>query len=84
MKTEYKITDNITKAQYWLAKEDENNHLSDVTIGKFYKLVWDERELEHHIVDDKGIHSLIFLVHEGDYVYFDDPRKEDRHGTNQG
>ncbi|MGM7720624.1 hypothetical protein [uncultured Metabacillus sp.] len=68
---DYKITDDITKASHWLAKVDENNHLSDVRVGVFYPLEYDQIEDEYFIVDDKGVASLIFLGHEGDYVYFE-------------
>ena len=64
----YKITNNIEEATHWIAKEDENNEFSNVTVGNLYLLLWDEKEYGHHIVDDEGIFSLIFLVHNGDYV----------------
>lgn len=66
----YKTTDNINQATHWLAYEDDREHLSQVTAGRFYPLIWDENEGEHHIEDDRGKLSLVFLTHKGDYIFF--------------
>ncbi|MBD1379109.1 hypothetical protein [Metabacillus arenae] len=62
------VTSDITKASHWLAKEDENNEFSNVTVGNLYALKYDEREHEYYIIDDEDRYSLIFLCHEGDFV----------------
>ena len=66
----YIVTDDIDEATHWIAREDEKNDVLDVTIGKAYQLIFDENENEHHIIDDFGDSSLIYIVHKGDYVYF--------------
>jgi hypothetical protein len=68
----YKITNEIEKASHWIPYDDENNDVCKVTVGKLYKLIWDDKDKEYCIVDDEGILSLIYLVHKGDFIYFDE------------
>jgi hypothetical protein len=68
----YKITNDIEKASHWIPYDDKNNDICAVTVGKLYKLIWDDKDKEYCILDDEGIISLIFLVHKGDYIYFDE------------
>lgn len=60
---------NITEAKRWIAYDDENNSFSSVTVGKSYDLHYDEVQQEPYIVDDKGVESLIFLIHHGEFIY---------------
>lgn len=61
------VVENIEDATHWLAKEDVNNEVASVTPGKHYPVLLDDKE-EYHILNDEGTHSLIFLVHSGDYL----------------
>ena len=54
--------------RYWIPEVDENNCYSHVTVGKEYKIVWDNRDEEEVIIDDDGTMSLIFMVHNGRYI----------------
>lgn len=54
--------------QYWIPEQDENNENSSVTIGKEYKVLWDDRDKEEVIIDDNDTMSLIFMCHNGSFV----------------
>lgn len=54
--------------EQWIPKADDNCPDVHVTVGKAYDMQWCEREEEHFIVDDEGVESLIYLVHDGEFV----------------
>ena len=71
----YRITDEIGIATHWLAKQtsyydsDAREYcLKVVKIGKFYPLIYDEKEDEYWIQDEEGNFSMIWLCHNGDFV----------------
>lgn len=63
---DYTVVQDIQDATHWLAKKDFNIPSASVVIGKRYQLYEDEHDF--YIIDEKGINSLIFLLHQGDYI----------------
>lgn len=63
-----KYTKDINKATHWVAGYDSDDFISKVTPNKEYKLIWDVREGEYHIIDDEGDETLVFLIHEGKFI----------------
>ncbi len=62
---QYMKVSNLKEATHWIADEVTNNHMSSVTIGKPYKVYFDEEEQEYYIINDECLKSLIFLAHNG-------------------
>lgn len=72
MKQNYIITD-FDNATHWIPKQDSSiDGYSDVIIGKYYPIILDKEEDEYFIIDEKGIYSMIYLVHNGICVIIDE------------
>jgi Uma2 family endonuclease len=71
----YRITNELEKATHWIPYGDSNNDSASVTVGKPYELILDD-EKELSIIDNKGNFSQIYMVHNGDFVYFDEYGEE--------
>ena len=54
----------INNPVYWIPSETDGT----VTVGKKYKLYYNEQQEDEHIVDDRGNYSLCQLVLQGEFV----------------
>lgn len=63
----YTVTKDISLATHWRATE-ETGAGTDITLGKFYPVLYHRHEQEEVIVDDSGNLSLIYLALKGDFL----------------
>lgn len=76
MGKQYEITDDISKANYWISYPDEESCVKEWIIpGKKYELIkiaeqWDDgiREEEYFIKSEDGFYSMYYICHKGDFV----------------
>jgi hypothetical protein len=61
----YKKVTNLEEATHWIPERDENNLMSNVTVGQPYKIYFDQEEQEYFVIDNEGLRSLVFLAHNG-------------------
>jgi hypothetical protein len=54
-------------ATHWMPLEDDDKH-ENITLGKLYRLYWDEFDSEHMINDDNNQLGTLFMVHNGVFV----------------
>jgi hypothetical protein len=58
----------VNKLTYWMPREVKPHCEGFITIGKVYKLYYNELLGEYYILDDAGCNAAWFLTIDGDYI----------------